>query len=307
MAAEWQPELRTLRYFVCVAEEKSLTKAATRLHIAQPALSRQIRGLELDLGLDLFLRTSRGVELTEAGGILLRRAYVILNQIQQTHHDVTAHATSPRGVVTIGMPPTPGEFIGPPLLARMKERFPEIELRFLEGFSGELERRINNNEISLAVMHDPAPRENIKVTPMLVEPLCVVGPPGSLTQAAYDFADAVRLPLILPSRPNFLRILIDDQAQRFGLAINDVQRSDGVWHLKSLVRFGHGYTILTYGAVLSEVQQGTLEAAPIRNPQIDWTLCVAMRTDQGQKQALTVVEEEVRDIVAGLVERGIWR
>jgi len=285
MPPEWQPELRTLRYFVCVAEEKSLTKAANRLHIAQPALSRQIRGLETELGLALFVRTPRGVELTEAGDTLLRRAYVILNQIRQTHHDVTSHATNPRGVVTIGMPPTPGEFIGPPLLARIKAHYPEIELHFFEGFSGELERKLHNNEIGVAVMHDPVPRDDIKVTELLVEHLWVIGRTGTLEKESYSFAEATALPLILPSRPNFLRILIDEHAHACGYPLNVVQRADGVWHLKALVRFGHGFTILTYGAILSEIQHGTLEAAPIHTPRIDWTLCVAMRADQGRKQA----------------------
>lgn len=306
MVSDWQPELRTLRYFVCVAEEKSLTKAATRLRIAQPALSRQIRNLETDLGVVLFVRTSRGVELTETGALLLRRAYVILNQIQQTHHDVTAQASAPRGVVTIGMPPTPGEFIAPPLLARIRERFPEIELRFYEGFSGELERKLANNEIGVAVMHDPAPRDEVAVTRLVVEQLCVIGPTGRLDRDSYTFAEAAALPLILPSRPNFLRILIDEHAQRLALPLNIVQRSDGVWLLKSLVRYGHGFTILTHGAALSEIRQGTLQSAPIREPRIDWALCVARRTDQGGRLALTIVEDEVRAIVEDLVRRGIW-
>lgn len=112
--SDWQLELRTLRYFVCVAEEGALTRAAERLRIAQPALSRQIAKLEADLGVSVFVRTPRGVELTEAGEILLSRSNTILAQIQQTHHDVTAHASNPRGVVVLGMPPTPGEFIAPP-------------------------------------------------------------------------------------------------------------------------------------------------------------------------------------------------
>lgn len=102
--ADWQPELRTLRYFVCVAEEKSLTAAAARLRIAQPALSRQIRQLEDGLGTQVFRRTPRGVDLTEAGAILLGRAYSILAQVQQAHHDVTAQVSAPRRHCPVGRP-----------------------------------------------------------------------------------------------------------------------------------------------------------------------------------------------------------
>lgn len=304
---DWQPELRALRYFVCVAEEKSMTGAAGRLRIAQPALSRQIARLEDELGLPLFLRSARGVELTEAGEILLSRAYAILAQIQQAHHDVTAHANAPRGVVVIGMPPTPGEFIAPPLLDHITRRYPEIELRFVEGFSRELERKLANGEIGLAVMHDPPIQDDIIVTELLVEHLCVIGPTGALNRPAYRLAEAAALPLVMPSRPNFLRVLIDKHADAIGAALNVVQRVDGVWHLKALVRHGHGFTILTYGAVMSEIQQGTLEAAPIEEPRISWKLCLATRADQHRKMAIKLVGEAVQSIVTDLVVEGIWK
>ncbi len=193
------------------------------------------------------------------------------------------------------------------LLERIKTNFPDIELRFLEGFSGVLEQQLANNEISIAVMHDPEPGNDITITELLVEHLWVVGSSGSLRQESYTLAEATALPLILPSRPNYLRMLIDSHAERENLTLNVVQRSDGVWHTKALVRYGHGQTILTYGAVLSEMQQGTLDAVPITDPRIHWTLCVAMRRDQSRKPAFIVVSEAIREIVGGLVTRAIWK
>lgn len=303
---DWQPELRTLRYFLCVAEEKNMTRAAERLRIAQPALSRQIARLEEDLGLPVFRRTSRGVELTEAGEILSTRAYAIMAQIAQAHHDVTSRSETPRGVVVVGMPPTPGEFIVPPLLERIKRDYPEIELRFVEGFSRDLETKLTRGEIGLAVMHDAPRREDIVTTDLLVEHLYVIGPRGSLTRDSYPLAEAAALPLVMPSRQNYLRILIDQQCDSIGVSLNVTQRVDGVWHLKSLVRHGHGYTILTFGGVLTEVEAGTLDARPITDPQIDWTLCVACKSDQKDKPAVQVVREVTQGIVNDLVARGIW-
>ncbi|KMK65924.1 LysR family transcriptional regulator [Puniceibacterium sp. IMCC21224] len=304
---DWQPELRTLRYFLCVAEEKNITRAAERLRIAQPALSRQISRLEADLGQPVFLRTSRGVELTEAGEILSTRAYAIMAQIAQAHHDVTSQAGSARGVVVVGIPPTPGEFIVSPLLERTKRDFPEIELRFVEGFSRELEGKLVRGEIGLAVMHDAPRGEDTVSTELLVEHLYVIGPCGSLDRESYPLNDAVRLPLIMPSRQNYLRILIDKHADAIGAELNIIQRVDGVSHLKSLVRHGHGFTILTFGGVLSEIQAGTLEARPITDPQIDWTLCVASKSDQKSKRAIQVVAEVTQEIVNDLVASGIWK
>lgn len=305
-SGDWQPELRTLRYFLCVAEEKSMTRAAERLRIAQPALSRQIARLEEDLGMQVFRRTPRGVELTEAGEILQSRAYAIMAQIAQAHHDVTSQSDVPRGVVVVGMPPTPGEFIVAPLLERVRRDYPEVELRFVEGFSRELDGKLSRGEIGLAVMHDAPAREDLRCTNLLVEHLYVIGPCGSLDRDSYTLREAMALPLIMPSRQNYLRILVDKHADAAGLEMNLVQRVDGVWHLKALVRHGLGFTILTYGGVLSEVQNGTLEARPITDPHIAWTLCIATKADQRSKKAVQVVEALTAEIVNDLVARGIW-
>ncbi|SMX32830.1 LysR family transcriptional regulator [Actibacterium lipolyticum] len=307
LPSDWQPELRTLRYFLCVAEEKNMTRASERLRIAQPALSRQIARLEADLGLKVFNRTARGMDITEAGEILQRRAYAIMAQLAQAHHDVTAHVDVPRGVVVVGMPPTPGEFIVPPLLERIKSDYPEIELRFVEGFSRELETKLQRGEIGVAVMHEAPVGEDIVSSPLLVEHLYVVGPCGALNKASYPLSEALSLPLIMPSRPNFLRILVDKHADMINADLNIVQRADGVWHLKALVRHGHGFTILTYGGVLSEIQNGSLEARPITDPQIEWTLCIATKSDQRSKKAVQVVEAVTKEIVDNLVSRGVWR
>lgn len=304
---DWYPETRTLRYFVAVAEDKNVTKAAARLRIAQPAISRQIAQLEEDLGTALFIRLPRGVELTEAGQMLLENCYSIFSLMSQSYRDITAHSASPKGTVVIGMPPTPGEFILPSLLERIKERYPGIELRFVEGFSRELEKALIRGDIALAVMHEPPERSDILRRELLIENLYLVGPPGSLAQSEYTLEDVSRLPLVMPPRPNFLRIIFDRVCDERNLTPNVVQRVDGVWHLKALVRSGHGFTVLTYGGVLTEVAAGTLEARPIVEPQIAWRLCVASRVDQKPKVAVSVVEDAVFEIVTDFVARGIWR
>lgn len=299
--------LTALRYFISVAEERNFTRAASRLNIAQPALSRQIRKLEATLGAPLFVRNARGAELTEAGEILRLRAYMIFNQIEQTVHDVTSQSDEPRGVVTVGMPPTPGELIAPVLLDYVRQNFPMIELRFREGFSGNLLRMLNNNEIGVAVMHEAPSEDDFLVTELLREHLWVIGKAGSIDRPSYTLAEAAALPLILPSRPNFLRILIDTHAEANNLKLNVIQRSDGVWILKALVRYGLGYTILTYGGVLSEMQHGTVDAVPITNPQVNWTLYTAMRQDQARKPASRIVNDAIRTIVDGLVKQQVWK
>lgn len=304
--SDWEPDIRTLRCFVTVAEERNITRAASRLNIAQPALSRKIASLENDLKVTLFERSVRGVEVTPAGKVLLDRAYTLFGQLAQTYHDLTASSERPAGTVVVGMPPTPGEFICPPLLERIKERFPDIVLRFQEGFSRELEDLLLNGQISLAVMHNPPERTDISSQELLVEKLHLIGCAGSLDRPSYTLAEAAALPLIMPSRSNYLRLLADQHAEKIGTALNVVQRVDGIWHLKALVRGGHGYTLLTFGGVLTEFHLGTLSAVPIVAPEIEWRLCTAIKTDRRHNLAVSAVEAVIAEIVRELVERNIW-
>jgi LysR family nitrogen assimilation transcriptional regulator len=304
---DWYPETRALRYFVAVAEEKSITKAAARLRIAQPAISRQITSLEQGLGTAVFLRLPRGVELTEAGEILLESCYSTFSILAKGYRDISAHSSAPKGTVVIGMPPTPGEFILPPLLTRIKERYPDIELRFVEGYSRGLEKALLRGDIALAILHDPPERSDILRRDLLVESLNLIGPPGSLNAPSFTLAQVASLPLMMPSRPNFLRIIFDRACDAHGHVPKLVQRVDGMWHLKALVRSGHGFTVLTYGGVLTEITAGTLDCRPIVAPQISWQLCLATRAERRSQVAVSVVEDAIFEIVTDLVHRGVWR
>ena len=248
----------------------------------------------------------RGVELTETGAILLERCYALFSQLAQTYRDVKTHATEPKGIVVVGMPPTPGEFILPPLIERIKRDYPQIVLRTVEGFSRELEKGMRSGDISLAVMHDPPENTDIVARELLRETLNLIGPPGTLTQDSYTLAEAAELPLIMPPRPNYLRVLVDRAADEAKLSLNIAHRVDGVWHLKALVRAGHGFTVLTYGAVLTEIQQGTLVARPIVDPVMTWQLCVVTHVGNSRKPAFAAVEDAICDIVGDLVARRVW-
>lgn len=302
----WTPDIRALRAFALVAEVKSVTKAAQKLAIAQPALSRQIRRLEEDLGVRLFERSSRGVTVTDAGAALLLRAERIFNQLDETFFEVSGQTHALAGTVTIGMPPTPGEAIAPVLVERANSRYPDLELRFVERFSDTLERMIVNGEIAVAVMHDPPPHPDLTINRLLDEHLWLVGKAGSLGRDKITLAEACRLPLVMPSRPNFIRRLIDKNLAP-GATLNIVQRVDGLGQLRALLRHGHGFTALTYGAVVSDIKLGRLEAAMIVEPQVSWTLAVARRNEPSRRAALAAVTGLIGEITGEFVANGLWR
>src|SRR3954451_15068172 len=110
------PDLRRLGYFVAVAEDRNFTRAAERLHVAQPALSRQIRQLETELGVELLERTTHAVELTEAGALLLERAPALLAQADELWQDIGRLASGERGSLTLAYGSSAGYETAPRLL-----------------------------------------------------------------------------------------------------------------------------------------------------------------------------------------------
>src|SRR5215470_15288189 len=195
-------DLRALRYFVYVAEARSFSKAAAQLRVAQPALSRQVRKLEDELGVALMLRTGRQLELTEPGLLLLQRAHSLMRQVTQTADDVRAHGSRINGAMTLGVSPATCEVLGPLIVRECANRFPDLRLNFVEGFSGYIFDRLINQELTLCLMHNPPRHQGIEIQPLLSEPMYLVGPgaaSGGLPPATARMK-LQQLPLILPNR-----------------------------------------------------------------------------------------------------------
>jgi LysR family nitrogen assimilation transcriptional regulator len=124
------------------------------LHVAQPALSRQIKLLESELGIELVTRQSRG-SLTAEGNLLLERSTFLIRFINQIKIDIVEHQASPRGPVILGLPPALENIVVPSLLARMRERYPDINLRIHESFSPNLCDVLVNGTVDFAVLSGP--------------------------------------------------------------------------------------------------------------------------------------------------------
>lgn len=306
MLDNWPIDLRELRYFVTVAELKSFTKAATIMHIAQPALSRQVLKLERQLGVELFTRHARGVELTEPGGLLLQRTYSIFRQLKATRDDVVAHAESPCGVIALGTPPAAGEFLAPSLAARTRSTYPKITLKIVEGFSGFIHERLTNHLLDLAILHNPTPHRDLQIEPLLVEQMYLIGAADKAMKVC-PLPELGQLPLILPGRPHSLRLLLEKAAAEQNMKLTIAFEVDGLGILKKMVEHNLGYTVLTFGSVYNEVANGTLSATPIGGPDVSWTLSMATRVDQSRSRTMIVIQKLVREVVRDLVDRGVWR
>src|SRR5688572_25979587 len=173
-------ELRHLRYFVAVAEEKHMTRAAERLGIQQPPLSMQIRALEQELEVQLFRRQPRGVELTDAGAAFLDRARVILDQVDRATATTRRTARGEQGRVVVGFTSSaPFHPFVPRVIRAFREMSPLVSLVLEESGSSELVQGLNNEEIDAAFIRSPvADVVGLTVRPLLQEPMLVAAPLG---------------------------------------------------------------------------------------------------------------------------------
>src|SRR3954468_7230569 len=169
-------ELRHLRYFVAVAEELHFRRAAERLHIAQPAVSEQVRKLEEELGVRLFDRTQRSVALTDAGAALLPEAYRVLRQAEAAR--VAARSASDRPRLRIGYVPTALRASIPRTLRRLVAATPNLQTTIEPGSGLELVDAGRADELDVAVVSLPVPTAGVRVTPLSEQRAVAVFPVG---------------------------------------------------------------------------------------------------------------------------------
>jgi DNA-binding transcriptional LysR family regulator len=171
-------DLRQIRYFITVAEERHITRAAERLGMQQPPLSRQVRLLEQELEVQLFRRLPRGVELTSAGRALFREAKVILAQFDRALETTRRTARGEEGSLCVGVAPTaPFNPLVPQAIRAFRERFPLVSLVLEEELSNEVVARFNNQQMDVAFVRAPQVHAaGIVVTPLQEEEMVAALP-----------------------------------------------------------------------------------------------------------------------------------
>ncbi len=162
-------DIKQLRLFSAVAECGGLSRAAVVLSIAQPALSRHIKALETELGVQLLYRNGRGIVLTEAGKLLDRYSKEILESAARARSEIATLQSSPRGSVIIAMPPSVGAVLTVPLVEQFRAKYPDISMRVMEGFSGHVLEWLLTGKIDVAVLYNAPRMSNVLSEPLLAD------------------------------------------------------------------------------------------------------------------------------------------
>jgi LysR family nitrogen assimilation transcriptional regulator len=295
--------LAQLANFVRIAELRSLSKAAAVIRIAQPALSRQIRNLEAELGGPLVVRHAWGVSLTPAGEILLEHARRVLAETEAARDALLALSADPAGRVAFGAPSSLAATLIPELAAGLHVRYPRLRPHFVDGFSATLHARIIAGGLDLAVLYEDRANGPLSTTPLFSEPLSLVGPaqdtPGAPPEATALRAALAGRTLILPARPNRLRLIVDTALAE---AADEpaVVEVDSLPAIVALVRRGLGWTVLPYSSVTDAAARGEVRVWDLDAPGLSRTLVLAQPAGRQATAAALAVAQELRALVARL-------
>ncbi|MHB2265787.1 LysR family transcriptional regulator [Aliihoeflea sp. PC F10.4] len=301
-------EFHQLKTFIHVAELGSLSKAADRLNIAQPALSRQMRLLEEELGVKLFERHGRGMAVTDIGREILDQAANVLAGLDSIRNIAASGHTHIRGVVMVGMPPTVAEIVTVPLVRRLREKHPELAVRFSSAFSGHLLDWLQRGELEVSLSYDPEPQRSLTITPVMEEKLLYfekgTGKPAKLR--TIGFAELARTELVLPSPRHGLRNLLEFYARQAGVSLRPSVEAESLTAMVDLVRAGLGGTILPLAPLHDLVEEGALAAHSIVDPEPVRKLVVAYPADRRRTPAARAVGATFIEIARELVDQKIW-
>lgn len=302
-------ELRHLRSFVTIARVGSFSRAAEQMHIAQPALSQQIRQLEDELGVSLFDRHARGVRLSRAGDKLLVHAMDILGRVNSARTELQMLAQEVSGEVRLGLPTTVIRLLGSMIRADLEEAFPGIKLQIIEGMSGYLCEWMANGELDAAILYDrsfyPEYVDAFQSSPILREDFrLIVAPHETGLATPVPIGELERFEVVLPRRLHAIRTLIDDFVKEQGITLNLVSELDSLSMIVDLVRAGH-VTLLPGVAVGIELESGLIQALEI-SPAPSRTLHAAWRTEGENPRATAKVVETIHKAARRLMSQGRW-
>lgn len=295
-------DFKQLAYFIRVAELESFTRASIALDIAQPALSRQVRLLEVELRQNLLVRNGRGVALTDAGKLLLEHGRGVMHQMERLREELSRVRGSLAGRVAIGLPPTLSKILAVPITREFKRLMPDATLSVSEGLSKSMLESLITGRLDIALLYNAFPSPEIELKPVLQEALLLVQKRSGKSASARPvrLKDIGDYPLIIPSRPNAIRMHVETEMINIGVQPHIVMEVDGVAAILDLVADGIGNAVLSRNAVITSAHPERYTTRRIAHPDLFSQLFLATHahrpatsTQQATLELLERVTHEV--------------
>ena len=289
--------VRTLRE---IARHGSFSRAAESLRLSQPAVSLHMRQLEARCGAALLERLGRRAFPTPAGALLLEHAGRAFAELEAAQEALRRLRGVVAGRLRLGTGATASIHLLPSLLGRMRARYPELELMVVTGNSPEIAAAVAANELDVGLVTLPVTGRRLQVTPLLLDPLVAVGPPGQRWphRGALTAADLAGQPLIVYERGGTIRRVIDGWFRRGGARPRIVMELGNEEAIKKLVGAGLGVSVSPAMAVRDEVRAGGLSMRAL-SPALGRRLGLVRRRDKPETPALRVFLSAVGGLPRG--------
>lgn len=296
-------ELRHLRYFLAVAESGSLRKAADRIYVAQSSLSRSVQTLEQELGVVLFERGARGVELTPSGQLLVDAARKILHDVDALSSDVLSDSVGIVGRVVLGASAGGARLLFGRVAERIRREHPRIELALVEGLQYSLLEGLDTGRVDLAMLVDPEVSARVDVRLLATEAAYLIGRRDDprMPVETCEVGNLAELPLVLYPSSTGSRMLLERVARDAGIRLAVAYEVESQEVLRDFVARGLGFGVVPYSSMTRARREvEALDAVPVLG--LEFRRDLAWRIDRELRPAvaavLAAIETEVEALVA---------
>ncbi|NMO97987.1 LysR family transcriptional regulator [Paenibacillus lemnae] len=305
-------ELRQLQYTLQIAADKNFSRAAEKLHIAQPSLSQQLSKLEKELGVLLFQRNTSTVELTHAGASFVEHAQKIMDAVEQLRQEMSDISQLRKGKVVVGSMPITGSHLLPWVLPAFHQQYGDIEIALLEDSSMNLEKLTASGKTDLSLLSLPLAEPSLSWVPIGEERIDLAVPQQHrlaqrASQAAPDpvsLSDLKDESFIVLKKGQGFRKLTFDLCREAGFEPNVVFESNNIETVQSLVAAGMGVTLVPRFIARAKRSEFIPVYLPLAEPVPSRTLVIAYRHGRYLSKAAEAFIETFKEVMHRLAEDG---
>lgn len=289
-------DFKQLQYFLCLAREGNVTRAARQLNIVQPALSMQIAKLEKSLGKQLFYRSAHGVSLTPAGETLAGLAGSIIQNVDHARDEMARLDGKISGRVSIGMITSAAQSTLAASSAKIAVQYPEIQLLVCEGYTEVLVDWVATGQLDIAIVNLPPGRSSIAARHILDEEMMLAYGPSNKVElpTVVPYRRLKDLSIVIPSRRHGLRRILDATAAEVDFTLKPRLEIDTLSAICEIIATTDLITVLPGIALYPDLSAGRIEAHRLRKPGIVRTIAWVTHPRRVVSAAMTAV----MDIIA---------
>ncbi|WP_166239496.1 LysR family transcriptional regulator [Paenibacillus turpanensis] len=295
-------ELRQLQYALQIAAEKNFSRAAEKLHIAQPSLSQQLAKLEREIGTLLFHRNTGSVELTHAGSVFIGKAQSIIDMVEQLKQEMDDLTHMRKGKLVIGSLPITGAHMLPLVLPAFRAAYPQIEISLVEDTTAHLEHLTSSGQADISLLTLPIGEASIAYEELIEEEICLAVPPdhrlAGMDGGPLYVQDLRNEPFIVLKKGQGFRQIAIDLCQEAGFEPNIVFESSNIETVQSLVASGMGIAFVPQMIARSGWNRYTPVILSFAEPRPTRTIVLAYRKGRYLSKAAEAFIDTVKSVVS---------